>query len=53
MNKAAVIETNYPAPTSASNSGDVKDSLWSVLQQIEQSDHTKVFNLLGGYVCAL
>jgi hypothetical protein len=54
MNKAAIIiETNnYPAPTSASNSGDVKDSL-HVLQQIEQSNHTKVFNLLGGYVCAL
>jgi hypothetical protein len=27
--------------------------LWIVSQQIEQSNHTKVFNLLGGYVCAL
>jgi hypothetical protein len=53
MNEAAIIETNnYPAPTFASNSGDVKDSL-HVSQQIEQSNHTKAFDLLGGYVCAL
>jgi hypothetical protein len=54
MNKAAIIiETNnYPAPTSASNSSDVKDSL-HVSQKIEHSNHAKAFNLLGGYVCAL